>query len=260
MKVMTLNANGIRAAAKKGFYSLLDTISPDIVCLQETKAQVAQLTPLSLYFPDNYYCDYFDAEKKGYSGVAIYAKAPPLKVIKGLGFEACDIEGRYIQFDYETFSVISLYLPSGTMGEHRQVVKDDFLIQFLAHLNALKASGRPLIVCGDFNIAHQKIDIKNWQANQKNSGFLPHERAWMDELFNTHGFVDAFRCVNQAPDQYTWWTYRQKAYENNVGWRIDYQIVTEDLREKVVSAEILSELRLSDHAPLIMTYSGVSFD
>ena len=256
MKVISFNANGIRAAARKGFYEWLESQNADFVCIQETKAQVEQLQSDRMYFPRDFYCDYFDAQKKGYSGVAIYARQKPLGVLKGLGFNHCDEEGRYIQFDYPNLSVVSLYLPSGTSGEGRQVIKYDFLERFARHLISLKASGRELIVCGDYNIAHKKIDIKNWRGNQKNSGFLPEERAWLDELFGAMGFVDAFRLQNQEEEQYTWWSNRGQAWEKNVGWRIDYQVITHGLANAVSNVDIYRDHRFSDHAPLLIDYQG----
>ena len=256
MKVISFNANGIRSAARKGFYEWLQHQQADFVCVQETRAQVDQLASEPIYFPSEYYCDYFDAIKKGYSGVAIYARKPPVMVHKGLGFGSCDEEGRYIQFDYPNLSVISLYLPSGTSGDSRQVVKFDFLERFAEHLVALKAAGRELIICGDYNIAHKKIDIKNWRGNQKNSGFLPEERAWLDELFGPMGFVDAFRLQNQDAEQYTWWSNRGQAWAKNVGWRIDYQVITPGLANDVIHVDIYRDNRFSDHAPLLIEYKG----
>ncbi|HRD69287.1 MAG TPA: exodeoxyribonuclease III [Legionella sp.] len=256
MKVISFNANGIRACARNGFYDWLAVQDADFVCIQETKAQAHQLIPEEIYYPQNYYCEYYDAQKKGYSGVAIYSRYKPNRVVKGLGFDYCDNEGRYIQFDYPKLSVISLYLPSGTSGDERQVVKYDFLDKFARHLIELKNEGRELIICGDYNIAHKQIDLKNWKGNQKNSGFLPEERAWMDELFGSMGFVDAFRVHNPAEEQYTWWSYRSRAWEKNVGWRIDYQVITPGLTEHVVNSRIFREARLSDHAPLLIEYKG----
>ena len=255
MNVISFNANGIRSAARKGFYEWLTNQQADFVCIQETKAQVPQLIPESLYFPAGFYCDYFDAEKKGYSGVAIYARHKPNAVSKGLGFDACDKEGRYIQFDYDDLSIISLYLPSGTSGEARQAVKYEFLARFADHLNELKSAGRELIICGDYNIAHKKIDIKNWRGNQKNSGFLPEERGWLDELFGSMGFVDAFRVKNQLEDEFTWWSNRGQAWEKNVGWRIDYQVITPGLVNCVAEVDIYRDERFSDHAPLLVRYT-----
>lgn len=256
MKVISFNANGIRAAARKGFYEWLVAQDADFVCIQETKAQVAQLIPESVFFPVDFHCDYFDAVKKGYSGVAIYARQKPQHVIKGIGFSHCDQEGRYIQFDYPNLSVVSLYLPSGTSGDIRQNIKYEFLECFAEHLNQLKATGREFIICGDYNIAHKKIDIKNWRGNQKNSGFLPEERAWMDKLFDSLGFVDAFRVHNQQEDQFTWWSNRGRAWEKNVGWRLDYQVVTPGLGARVMDTEIYRDARFSDHAPLLIEYQG----
>ncbi|KTC66596.1 exodeoxyribonuclease III (plasmid) [Legionella adelaidensis] len=256
MKVISFNANGIRSAARKGFYEWLSQQNADFVCIQETKAQIDQLQASPLFFPVNYFCEYYDALKKGYSGVAIYARNRPTKILKGLGFEYCDQEGRYLQFDYNNLSIISLYMPSGTSGEGRQAVKYDFLSRFANHLQELKAQGRELIICGDYNIAHKKVDLKNWRGNQKNSGFLPEERAWMDELFGPLGFVDAFRIKNQEEEQYTWWSNRGRAWEKNVGWRIDYQVVTPGLRDAIKEVGIYKENRFSDHAPLLIEYHG----
>lgn len=256
MKVISFNANGIRSAARKGFYDWLQLQQADFVCIQETKAQLDQLTLDPIYFPQNFHCEYYDALKKGYSGVAIYARQKPLQVIKGLGFDDCDTEGRYIQFDYPNLSVISIYLPSGSSGDERQQVKFGFLERLAIHLQALKDVGRELIICGDYNIAHKKIDIKNWRGNQKNSGFLPEERAWMDTLFDKMGYVDAFRLRNQAEEEYTWWSNRGQAWANNVGWRIDYQVITQGLVEHVVDVDIYRDTRFSDHAPLSIEYQG----
>lgn len=255
MKVISFNANGIRSAARKGFYEWLTNQQADFVCIQETKAQRPQLIPESIYFPAEYHCEYYDAEKKGYSGVAIYARRPPKAVKRGLGFDICDREGRYIQFDYDNVSIISLYLPSGTSGDLRQAVKFEFLARFADHLNTLKLDGRELIICGDYNIAHKKIDLKNWRGNQKNSGFLPEEREWLDELFSSMGFVDAFRLKNQLEDQYTWWSNRGQAYEKNVGWRIDYQVITQGLADCVTQVDIYRDEQFSDHAPLLIEYA-----
>ncbi|MEI6095838.1 MAG: exodeoxyribonuclease III [Gammaproteobacteria bacterium] len=254
MKVISFNANGIRAAARKGFYSWLAQEQADFVCIQETKAQRDQLEAIPDYFPAGYHCDYFDAEKKGYSGVAIYARKPPIAIQKGFGCQYCDTEGRYLQFDYPGLTVISLYLPSGSSGPERQAVKFQVLERFAQQMEALKSNGNELIICGDYNIAHRNIDLKNWRGNQKNSGFLPEERAWLDHVFDTIGLVDAFRVLNQEPDQYTWWSMRQRAWEKNVGWRIDYQMITPGLVSALQTVSIYREQPFSDHAPLIMTY------
>lgn len=255
MKVITFNANGIRAAVRNGFYEWFQKQDADFLCIQETKAHIHQLADDPVYCPHGYYCEYFDAQKKGYSGVAIYAKHKPEHISRGLGFNICDMEGRYIQFDYPNFSIVSLYLPSGTSGEERQGVKYDFLDAFGAHLRNLRLSGREFIICGDYNIAHKNIDLRNWKTNQKTSGFLPDERAWMDKLFGEFGFVDAFRVCNQEPGQYTWWSYRYRAWDKDIGWRIDYQVITPGLADKVLSASIEKSIRFSDHAPLTIDYA-----
>lgn len=261
MKVITFNANGIRAAARNGFYEWLNEVQADFICLQEVKIDTAYLLANALYFPAPYHCEYYCAEKKGYSGVAIYARHKPEKMIRGLGFDYCDKEGRYIQFDYPQFSIVSLYLPSGTSGDLRQQVKYDFLERFADHLLRLKEQGKELILCGDYNIAHKPIDLKNWRANQKSSGFLPEERAWMDKLFGEMGFVDAFRVKNQEEEQYTWWSYRSKtAFSNNVGWRIDYQVITPGLIPYVKKVDIHREGRWSDHAPVLIEYDPCLMD
>ena len=253
MRVITLNVNGIRSAASKGFFEWLVEQDADFVCIQETKSQEHQLSA-EAFRPAGYHVYYHDAEKKGYSGVALYSRPRPQRVITGLGWPDVDREGRYLQVDLGRLSVASLYLPSGSSSEARQAVKFDFLSRFMPHLKALREDGRDYILCGDWNIAHRPIDLKNWRGNQKNSGFLPEERAWMDELFGPAGLVDAFRVVNQEPEQYTWWSNRGRAWEKNVGWRIDYQVITPGLRDAVRQARIYTAQRFSDHAPLSMDY------
>jgi exodeoxyribonuclease-3 len=253
MRIITININGIRSAAAKGFFGWMVRQRADVVCLQETRAQEHQLAD-SLYRPRGWHVYFHDAEKKGYSGVALYSKRKPDKVVAGLGWPDIDTEGRYLEARYGPLSVVSLYLPSGTSGEERQGVKFDFMDRFMPWLRKLRLKRRDYILCGDWNIAHRQIDLKNWRANQKHSGFLPEERAWMDELFGVAGFVDAFRIVNQEPDQYTWWSNRGRAWEKNVGWRIDYQVITPGLADRVRAARIYKDKRFSDHAPLIMDY------
>ncbi len=252
-RVITANTNGIRSAAKKGFFDWLQTQNADVVCIQETKAQRDQLEH-EQFCPQGYHCYYFDAEKKGYSGTALYARQKPDRIHTGLGWGSADTEGRYLQADFGKLSVASLYLPSGSSSEAAQAKKFDFLDRYLPLLREQAQDGRDYILCGDWNIAHKPIDLKNWKANQKNSGFLPEERAWLDTLFDDVGFVDAFRVVNTDADQFTWWSNRGQAWAKNVGWRIDYQIVTAALREKIVSATIYKDERFSDHAPLVMEY------
>lgn len=254
MRVITLNLNGIRSAATKGFFDWLARQDADVVCLQETKSQEHQLVD-ALFRPAGYHVYYHDARKKGYSGVALYSRKEPLHVTAGLGWPDMDAEGRYIQADFDGLSIASAYLPSGSSGPERQAVKFAFLDRFLPFLSSLRRQPRELILCGDWNIAHKPIDLKNWRSNQKNSGFLPEERAWMDELLGPAGFVDAFRVVNSEPEQYTWWSNRGQAWAKNVGWRIDYQIVTPGLKDKIKSAAIYKTQRFSDHAPLTVDYA-----
>ncbi len=253
MKVISVNTNGIRAAARKGFFDWLAGEGADFTCIQETKAQLDQLAD-PVFHPEGCHVRYCDALKKGYSGTAIYARPRPLEVIRGFGDSEFDNEGRYIEYRYRNLSVVSLYAPSGSSGEHRQASKDRFLQSFKLHLQSIRRKRREFIICGDWNIAHKEIDLKNWKQNQKNSGFLPHERAWMTELFDDLGLVDAFRVVDQRPEQYTWWSNRGQAWAKNVGWRIDYQVVTPGLRDAVKSASIYKDQRFSDHAPLILEY------
>ncbi len=252
-RVISLNANGIRAAARKGFFAWLEKQDADVVCVQETKAQEHQLTD-TVFRPAGYHCFYEDAEKKGYSGVALYSRHVPKKVMRGYGDEEFDAEGRYIEIQLAGLNIVSLYLPSGSSSDERQAAKFRCLDSFTRHLHSIRRRRSQTIICGDWNIAHREVDLKNWRANQKNSGFTPEERAWMDKVFGDYRFVDAFRTLEQEPDQYTWWSNRGRAWEKNVGWRIDYQVVTRGLAGKVLRSEIYKQERFSDHAPLIMDY------
>ena len=253
MRVISINVNGIRAAHRKNFFIWLQKQDADIVCVQETKAQVEQLTE-EIIKPKGYYSYFNDALKKGYSGVAIYSRIEPDKIIDKIGWREADDEGRYLQANFGKLSIVSLYLPSGSSSEERQIIKFDFLDRFVSVLKKMCRQKREYIICGDWNIAHKKIDIKNWKGNQKNSGFLPEERSWMDNLFNKLGMVDSFRVVNQEAEQYTWWSNRGQAWAKNVGWRIDYQIVTPGLKDKIRTASIYKDERFSDHAPLMIDY------
>ncbi len=253
MKIISLNANGIRAAHRKGFFDWMQEQKADVICIQETKAQVDQLTS-DILEPKGYFSYFNDALKKGYSGVAIYTRKQPDNIQTSLGWAHADDEGRYLQVDFGALSIISLYLPSGSSGEERQTIKFDFLDRFMPILKKYCKQKHEYIICGDWNIAHKEIDLKNWKGNLKNSGFLPEERAWMDELFESVGMVDAFRAINQEPDQYTWWSNRGQAWAKNVGWRLDYQVVTPQLANKIKSVAIYKETRFSDHAPLIINY------
>ena len=253
LRVITLNLNGIRSAARKDLFVWLRRQKTDIVCVQELKAQRSDMTDVMLTC--GLLRGYFHyAEKKGYSGVALYAKREPDRVIEGLGIHEFDAEGRYLRADFGKLSVISVYLPSGSSGAHRQAMKFKFMDVFYPHLKALRKEKREFILCGDWNIAHKPIDLKNWKSNQKNSGFLPEERAWLDTLFDSGKFIDAFRDCNTEPDQYTWWSNRGQAYAKNVGWRIDYHIAGSALRGKVLDTHIYKKRRFSDHAPLIIDY------
>ena len=259
MRIISVNVNGIRAAYRKNFFTWLQKQDADIVCVQETKAQVDQLTD-EIIKPKGYFSYFNSAVKKGYSGVAIYSQIEPDKIIGKIGWKDADIEGRFIQANFGKLSVISLYLPSGSSSEERQAIKFDFLERLTPVLKKMRRQKREYIICGDWNIAHKKIDIKNWKGNQKNSGFLPEEREWMSSLFDDIGMVDAFRVVNQQEEQYTWWSNRGQAWAKNVGWRIDYQVVTPGLKNKIKTASIYKDERFSDHAPLIVDYSiGLSY-
>jgi exodeoxyribonuclease-3 len=253
LRITTFNANGIRAAARKGFFAWLRRTSPDVLCIQETKAQEHQLPPEALDLSDYSYA-FVDAVKKGYSGVAIYAKRPPQEIVRGFGMPDMDAEGRCVRFDWDAFSIASIYVPSGTSGEERQRVKESFLERYLAQLAAMRSDGRSYVLCGDFNIAHRDIDTFDPVANARVTGFLPQERAWMDTVVEHVGWVDAFREVDRETKRYTWWSNWPGAFERNLGWRIDYQLVTPDLAAFVRSAAIYRDERFSDHAPLTIAY------
>lgn len=253
MKIITLNVNGIRSAQRKGFFKWMLKQKADVVCLQETRAQTHQLDEGALA-PGSYSGFFNDADKRGYSGVALYTRRQPDRIIDTLGWPRADTEGRYLQADFGDLSVVSVYLPSGSSGEARQAIKFEFMDRFMPILKKIRRQKRHYILCGDWNIAHREIDLKNWRSNRKNSGFLPEERAWLDELFDRVGLVDAFRLVNQQPEQYTWWSNRGQAWAKNVGWRIDYQIISPGLKGRVKKASIYTRERFSDHAPLIMEY------
>jgi exodeoxyribonuclease-3 len=253
-----VNLNGIRSATNKGFYNWLQQQNADVICLQELKAQAADMTPEMLK-PEGYLGYFHYAEKKGYSGVGIYCRSKPDTVIEGLGLGDIDAEGRYIEAQFGNLSVVSLYLPSGSSGEERQAFKFSVMARFMPHLEALKASGREVIICGDWNIAHQDIDLKNYKGNRKNSGFLPEERAWLSDLFGRVQWVDVYRQLHpDATDaSYTWWSNRGQAWAKNVGWRIDYQIATPTIAAKARLASIYKDERFSDHAPLMIDYDWI---
>ncbi len=261
MRIITANLNGIRSASQKGFFTWLAEQQADVVCIQELKAQHANMTA-DLLSPMGYNGYFQYAEKKGYSGVGIYTKTVPHTVQIGFAHAACNDEfnkeGRYVEAIFERtgnerpLSIVSVYAPSGSSSEERQLAKFRFMDVFMPHLAALKQKGE-VILCGDINIAHQEIDLKNWRGNRQNSGFLPEERAWLSTLFEEQ-YVDVFRQLDPRPEQYTWWSQRGQAYANNVGWRIDYQIATPDIAAKATQATIFKDTKFSDHAPLIIDY------
>jgi exodeoxyribonuclease-3 len=253
VRIITLNVNGIRSAERHGLPRWLARAEPwDVVCLQEVRAEDGDI-PKALRAPRKSFAAFHAAQRKGYAGVGLYAK-PAARITTGFGHAEFDAEGRYLQADFADLSVISLYLPSGSSGPHRQASKFRFLEAFLPHLAALRRSQREIVLCGDFNIAHQPIDLKNWRSNQKNSGFLPEERAWLTRVFDELGFVDVFRRVDPRPEQYTWWSNRGEAWAKNVGWRLDYQIATPGIAALAHAASIYKNRRFSDHAPLIVDY------
>ncbi len=253
MRIVTLNANGIRSATAKGFLDWMKRQKADLVCIQEIKAQEADL-PKAILAPAKLHAFFHPAEKKGYSGVAIYARKEPDREVLGLGIPDIDAQGRYLQLDYGNLSVVSLYVPSGSSSEEAQARKFSFMKRFLPKLVEMKASGREFVLCGDWNIAHQEIDLKNWRENRKHSGFLPEERAWLTQIFDEVGFVDVFRRLDPRPEQYTWWSARGRARENNVGWRLDYHIATPGIARTAEAARIYTARPFSDHAPLSIDY------
>jgi exodeoxyribonuclease-3 len=253
LRIITLNLNGIRSAAKKGLFAWLARQRADIVCVQEVKAQPGDMS-VEITRPGSLQSYFHCADKRGYSGVGLYTRRLPKKVTEGIGLADIDREGRYLRADFDNLSVISVYLPSGSSGPERQQVKFAFLERFFSNLQKLRDEGREFVLCGDWNIAHREIDLKNWRGNQKNSGFLPEERAWLTRVFDELGWVDVFRRIDPRPEQYTWWSNRGQAWAKNVGWRIDYHIATPNLAAAGKRVKIYKEQRFSDHAPLIIDY------
>ena len=248
LRALSWNVNGVRAVEKKGLLEWLAKADPDILCLQETKASLDQL-PASLTHIDGYDIYFSSAEKKGYSGVALYSKIKPEQVSYGFGIDMFDREGRLIIADYGDFVLLNVYFPNGKASAERLKYKMDFYDAFLAFVDRLRDEGRNTVVCGDVNTAHEEIDLARPKANQTISGFLPEERAWIDKFIN-HGHVDIFRRYNNEPGQYTWWDLMTRARERNVGWRIDYFFVNEDFVDRVDAAYILPEVMGSDHCPV----------
>jgi exodeoxyribonuclease III len=255
LRIISANLNGIRSAVKKGFLPWMVSQQADFVCLQELKAQRDDLSD-EILSPNGMHGYFHHAQKKGYSGCGIYTRHEPDEVFYGYGNEEFDAEGRYVEARFKGLSVISVYMPSGSSSPERQEAKYRYLESFLPYLISLKNSGREIVLCGDINIAHQEIDLKNWKGNLKNSGFLPEERAWLSHLFNQVGFVDVYRLLEpDASDAcYTWWSNRGQAYAKNVGWRIDYHISTPNIAQGAKRTSIYKDERFSDHAPLIVDY------
>jgi exodeoxyribonuclease-3 len=253
MKVISLNVNGVRSAVKKGLIPWLLEEKADVICLQEIKCDTEQFLEAAKALKDYHLASYC-AVKKGYSGVAIFSLKKPDQVHTGLGWEPCDEEGRYLQADFAGLSIASIYLPSGSAGPHRQEKKFIFMENFEKNLARMQKDGRRYILCGDWNIVRSELDIKNWKSNQKNSGCLPEERAWMNTLFERFNFVDVYRELHPNKIAYSWWSQRGQAFAKDVGWRIDYQITSDNLKNKLLTLEMLREPKFSDHAPLIATY------
>lgn len=250
MKIITYNVNGLRAAITKGLYEWIKATDADVLCFQEVKSNADQVD--TSYLESLGYIGYwFSAQKKGYSGVAIFSKIKPLHVEYGCGIEAYDYEGRVLRADFENFSVMNVYMPSGSSGEERQQFKYQWMNDFIPYLNKVKNEVKGLIVCGDYNICHKPIDIHNPKSNAKSSGFLPEEREWMSTFFD-QGFIDAFRHLNTEPHQYTWWSYRANSRAKNLGWRIDYHSITNNLLERLERVVILPEAKHSDHCPILL--------
>jgi exodeoxyribonuclease-3 len=254
LRVVTFNANGLRSATRKGFFSWFARQRADVLCVQELKAHDEQIADKAFH-ARGYHRACVHAEKRGYSGVAIYSRAEPVEVVRGIGEAEFDREGRYVEARFRDVAVVSAYFPSGSSSPARQEAKFRFMQAFDRRLLALAKTGVPYVFCGDFNMAHRPIDLKNWRALQDYPGFTPPERAWLDSLFDGRGFVDAFRAINQEPHQYTWWSNRGQAWANNTGWRIDYQVVSPgEQAPRPVRAAIYKRRRFSDHAPLTIDY------
>jgi exodeoxyribonuclease-3 len=250
MKIISYNVNGIRAALNKGFIDWLVAANPDVICLQEIKAHKEQLD-LSLFENAGYnYHYWFSAEKKGYSGVAVLSKTKPDKVVYGTGIETMDYEGRNLRVDFANVSIMSLYLPSGT-NDNRLEFKLTYMAQFQDYVNNLKKELPNLIICGDYNICHTEIDIHNPVQNKDTSGFLPVERKWLGNFIDS-GFIDSFRHLNKDPHHYSWWSYRANSRNNNKGWRIDYHMVSNNMKDNIKRAYILPEAKHSDHCPVVI--------
>jgi len=253
VRIVSLNLNGIRSAVGKGFLDWLALQEADVVCVQELKCRPGDLTE-AMRAPHGLRGHFHCAERPGYSGVGIYSKREPDEIRQGIGIPDIDAEGRFIEARFGNLSVVSFYVPSGSSSPERLQVKFAFLERAIAPLHALAGSGREVVICGDWNIAHKQIDLRNWRSNQKNSGFLPEERAWLSGVFDHLGYVDVFRRVDTRAEQYTWWSNRGQAWAKNVGWRLDYQIATPGIAARAHRVAIYKDQRFSDHAPLTIDY------
>jgi len=252
-RILSWNVNGIRAVYKKGFLEWFLKEKADIVCIQETKAWAEQLVD-ELRNPEGYSSYFAEAERKGYSGVALYTRLEPRDVLTGFGHKRFDAEGRTLAVDFGDFILYNVYFPNGKASKERLQYKMDFYEAFLSHMNERIRQGRKVVVCGDVNTAHHEIDLAHPKENEKTSGFLPEEREWIDRFLQS-GFIDVFRMFNDKPEQYTWWDMRTRARERNIGWRIDYFYVSENLKDSVASARILADVQGSDHCPIDITLS-----
>jgi exodeoxyribonuclease III len=253
MRIVTLNLNGLRSAVNKGFLGWLGKQSADVVCVQELKAQDKDLTD-AIRNPDGFHSYFHCADRPGYSGVGIYCRKQPDRLIAGIGIADIDAEGRYLEARFGNLSIVSLYVPSGSSSPERLAIKFSFMERCIEPLHKLGTSGREIVICGDWNVAHKEIDLKNWRSNQKNSGFLPGERQWFSGVIDHLGYVDVFRKLDDRAEQYTWWSNRGQAWAKNVGWRIDYQMATPGIAAKATSTSIYKTERFSDHAPLSIDY------
>ena len=257
LRVVSINVNGLRSAHKKGFFDWLAQSDADVVCMQETRISASQWT--DAFKPDGWHCHLFEAERAGYAGTAIYSRLPFIEIQDGLGFDLADSQGRFTVARLDVglaapIEIASLYLPSGSSGDEAQQRKEHFLAEYQQLLKQWREQQRSIIVCGDYNIVHKRIDIKNWSGNQKSSGCLPHERAWLDQLYDELGYVDTFRVVRPEAELYSWWSNRGQARAKNVGWRIDYQACSPDWKARTANAWVYKEQWFSDHAPVIIDY------
>jgi len=253
VRIISCNVNGIRSATEKGFVDWVRRQRPDVVCLQEVRAHAEQM-PRRARAPRGYHVEYRAPERRGYSGVGIWSRTPPIRVDDRIGAREWDDQGRFVGVDLDGVLVCSLYMPSGSSGPERQEQKYRFMEAWFQKLKRLGQSGCEVIVCGDWNIAHKEIDLKNWRSNRKNSGFLPEERAWLDRVIDDLGYVDVFRRLDTRAEQYTWWSNRGRAWEKNVGWRLDYQLATPGVAAEAEQVSVYRRRRFSDHAPVIIDY------